>query len=650
MATDLYSVLPGLEVTQDEILQAEMASEKILEAKFPDLDLRQGTGLRDLVIRPSATLLALLNKAVTYYFAQNTIAGVTDETPTDLVDKILSNWFMERKAGKKSIVSGRLFFATRKNITLGTEIFFSPDNVKKFYPIQTYSISPNDLAFDSFSAEYFIDIDLVADKEGPEYDLSSGSLLYFTNFDPYFLRGEINFLREKASVTESNSQFIERTGSAISTRNLINIPSIESRMLEDFNYITAITSIGMGDPEMYRDQVEVIAPPVEEPVIIHIGGKTDVYCRTDLEGQVLQYPTDEDGTCTIQGPYYEFNRSTITGGAEEDTVPRTRDVEVSSITHVGTTATVTAAAHGFTDGQTVSISAATPAVYNGSFTVTVVNSSTFTYVLPSNPGVDATGSNILAKEPLEYEVEYVGRALRAITSIANASGVVTITCPRHGVIVGRWVEVFDASPAAFNGWFKVVSTTRDTLVVSNPTVGLPASATGTPILRSTNYMNDYGLSPLQQIKVKFGAAYANKTASFNVKGFQGLESIQEYLEDETYKVLAANPLARAYNVYLLSINIVGYNGPPPSAATCSSVVNEYLTYLKPGEPFIMADLISRLNAAGVVTIKTPIDVNYRYFDRDQIPFLTGQITDVKEPEDRTAIFMLEALTTSNEYL
>lgn len=649
MATDLYSVLPGLEVTQDEILQAELAAEKILEAKFPDLDLRQGTGLRDLVIRPSATLLAMLNKAVAYYFVQNTISGVNDSSPTEIVDKILSNWFLERKAGKKSVISARLYFATRKNVTIGTEIFFSPDNAKKFYPVQTYSVSPSDMLYDNFSGEYYLDIDLIADKEGPEYDLSSGSLLFFSNFDPYFLRGEISFLRELASVTESNSQYITRAETAISTRNLINIPSIEARLREDFDYITSVTSIGMGDAEMYRDQVEVLAPPAADPVVIHIGGKTDVYCRTPLENQVLQYPTNEDGDCLIEGSFYELSRSAFTGGAEDDTVPRTRDVSVSGISFAGTVATVTAAAHGFTTGVIVEIAGASPALYNGSFAITVLDVDTFTYTLPSEPASVASGT-ILAKEPIDFVVENEDSIVRLVTSITNSMGTVTVTCLKHGFMPERVIEIFDAVPDAFNGWFKVLTTTRDTFTVQNLTVGLPASATGSPLIRAVSYLKDRGLSPKQTLRVKFGAEHANKTASFSLKGFQGLDGIQTYLEDGTRKVLAGEPLVRAYNVYLLSLTIVGYNGPPPSASLCASVVNEYLAVLGPGEPFIMADLIARLNEAGVITIKTPIGVNFRYFNRDLSPVQTGTIADVLEPNDRTAIFMLENLTTSNEYL
>lgn len=65
---------------------------------------------------------------------------------------------------------------------------------------------------------------------------------------------------------------------------------------------------------------------------------------------------------------------------------------ISSITASGTTATLTtSAAHGLTTGDQVSITGATPAAYNGTYTVTVTSPTTFTYVMASAPGGNATG-------------------------------------------------------------------------------------------------------------------------------------------------------------------------------------------------------------------------------------------------------------------
>lgn len=649
MATDLYTVIQGLEVTPDEVLQAELLAEKILEAKFPDLDLRQGTGLRDLVIRPSATLLAIVNRAVAYYFTQNTIAGVNDSSPTEIVDKILSNWFLERKAGKKSVISARLYFATQKSISVGTQVFFSPDNVKKFYPLTSYSFSSSQLSYEPFSGEYYVDIDLVADKEGAGYDLTSGSLLYFSNFDPYFLRGEINYLRELATVTETNTQFIKRARTAVSTRNLINRPSIEAKVLEDFDYIKAVTSIGHGDPEMYRDLIKVVTPQTTDPVIIHIGGKVDTYLRVPLENQVTQYMTDGNGVCEIEGPFIEISRSTFSGGSEDDTLALTRDRTLSSLTRSGEVATATYTSHGYSVGEMVTISGATPAGYNGTFQiVSVPTPNTFTFTVDSGLATPATGT-ILAKVPVAFTINYPNRLTQPAT-ITKSGTEVTISAPSHGIIPGRYVRVSGADQSGFNGYFLVDEVTKDTIKVTNLSSGLPDTATGSIEITFTNYMEDVGLSPRQKILVDFGPGYPFKTVSFSTYGFKGMDGIQAYFEDENRKVLAGDPLARGYNVYLLSVSIVGYNSTPPSAALCAEVTDAYVESLEPGAPFIMADLISRLNSAGVGTIRTPIEVNYRYFHRDNVPPKTGVITDFLDPKDRTSIFMLEALATSNEYL
>jgi len=64
---------------------------------------------------------------------------------------------------------------------------------------------------------------------------------------------------------------------------------------------------------------------------------------------------------------------------------------ISTITHVGTTATLTtAAAHGLITGNQVTISGATESNYNGTYIITVTGTTTFTYVMATAPTSDAT--------------------------------------------------------------------------------------------------------------------------------------------------------------------------------------------------------------------------------------------------------------------
>jgi len=64
---------------------------------------------------------------------------------------------------------------------------------------------------------------------------------------------------------------------------------------------------------------------------------------------------------------------------------------ISSITRVTTTATLTTgSAHGLATGDVVKVSGATPAQYNGTFTITVTSPTAFEYTMTSDPGSSAS--------------------------------------------------------------------------------------------------------------------------------------------------------------------------------------------------------------------------------------------------------------------
>lgn len=320
MATsDLYSVIQDLEVSGADIIQAETFLEQLLADKYPTMDLREGTAIRDLMIRPVASLLALLDKAIYYNYAQNTIKDITDSTPENLVDRLMSNWFLERKTGTKAVINARLFFAISKGVSIPTSTYFSPDSTIKFYPETSLVIPAESLTFDPSRGEYFIDIDLVAENEGTEYNLGSGSLLYFTLFDSYFLHGEINYLANSSSTTETNTEFVARAETAISTRNLVNRPSIDSQITEAFPVIKRLVSSGFGDPEMYRDTVITNLPGSNTPAAFHVGGKVDIYVDSPISSTPIQVELDERGTAVVTGPVYKVLRIPDVG---TDTVPQ----------------------------------------------------------------------------------------------------------------------------------------------------------------------------------------------------------------------------------------------------------------------------------------------------------------------------------------
>ena len=310
---NLFSILPNIQLTSNDITEAELFAQQYLQAQFPDLDLREGTGIRDLLIRPTATLIALVNKGIEYHFENNTLEGINDESPEEIVDGIMSNLFLDRNEGIKAKVAARLYFSRKKNITISSGLIFSPDDKVKFNPETTYIFTPDDMTFDQEDGGYYVDVFLVSQGEGVQYNVDSGSLLYFTNFDPYFLRGEISYLKERSSPKETNSEFIGRAYSAISTRNLINNPSITSRIQSEFPDVNHVITVGYGNTLMARDKA-VIQDENDAVSIVHLGGNTDVYCSAPIVESTEQYITDSYGNIQLTGAYLKVVVTDEQGG------------------------------------------------------------------------------------------------------------------------------------------------------------------------------------------------------------------------------------------------------------------------------------------------------------------------------------------------
>lgn len=498
---DFFTILENTQITADDILESEAFARQVLSAKYPDTDFREGTAISDLTIRPTATLLALINKGLDVYFESNTIADVNDDTPEEVVDKIMSNLFLYRNNGTKAKVAARLFFSRRKSVTISKGVTFSTDDVVRFSPDKTYAISSDQLKYDSDNQEYYVDIFLESNGEGTEYNIDSGNLLFFTNFDAYFLRGEISYLKESSSPKETNSEFIDRSPSAISTRNLVNNPSIASRLQAEFPSISKLIAIGHGDSGMQRDIVSMTTPSGATSTI-HLGGLTDIYCSVPIVKDIAQYVTDSSGKVTLIGPYLKVKTTSTQGGS-----------------------------------------------------------------LPNDIG------------PLTpYTITIDGY---------SSAGVIQ------------------------------------------------------------DYTKENGFSSKQKMTINFGNFYANKVVSFDTWSFDLINSIQTYLEDRENRLTCGSLLARGMPTYLLDVTVQSYEQVLPTSEVIKPLIESYLRNLQPGEPFIMADLITALyQDSSVRSLKTPLTVSYELFKTNG-KTATGTITDSLYPTESFERFELNTLTIAS---
>jgi type IV pilus assembly protein PilY1 len=129
---------------------------------------------------------------------------------------------------------------------------------------------------------------------------------------------------------------------------------------------------------------------------------------------------------------------------------------VSAISQ-STIATATLPDHGFTSGQQVTITGASPSQFNGTFGITVLDVSPgvpdpdrFTYIMSSAAG-DAT----------------VAEGFAAITAAGNTTTATATTSVAHGFLAGTSVTITGASPNEYNGTFTIVSVPSTTSFTYN---------------------------------------------------------------------------------------------------------------------------------------------------------------------------------------
>ena len=129
--------------------------------------------------------------------------------------------------------------------------------------------------------------------------------------------------------------------------------------------------------------------------------------------------------------------------------------QINTITHVGTLATATTnVAHGLVTGNSITIFDITPAAYNGTFKITVLNATQFTYVMATTPATNSTANG----------------ASYAITSITSAGNGATITtAAAHNLFTGNTITVVGCTPSAYNGTFYItkVDATSFTYVMAS---------------------------------------------------------------------------------------------------------------------------------------------------------------------------------------
>lgn len=207
---------------------------------------------------------------------------------------------------------------------------------------------------------------------------------------------------------------------------------------------------------------------------------------TGAMGVVL---TAGPGGALVNSLIFQAITDTLAGVLRMFVVKGRMGATINTMTFVDTLVTVTTQTpHGLTSGDLITVQRSLPDQYNvDNLPVTVLSTTTFTYVVPVAPTVTPSQNGVYSTTPAapvaalarEILVPSVGGITpRTLSTMTAAAAVITATTTTaHGLQVGDVINVAGAVPAQYNGSWAVASVPSSTTFTFSVAVAPGTNAT-----------------------------------------------------------------------------------------------------------------------------------------------------------------------------
>ena len=283
-----------INISNQDLLDAENFLVEFLTEQVPEGQFAKGSALRDLAVKAVTYIFAYIKGEIDHISARQSllrIGELGDEVDAaQAADELLSNWLLTRAAGRKAKMPVRLHFTQKTTMSLNTETVFWRTNDLAFYldtDTNPYVIAQSQMlpVYDTrgILTDYVVDVPMVASRVGEEYSVAPGRFVGIESpvGIPYYSYAENIVDATPGAGIETTTQMIERAGTAISVRNLVNNRSCDSVLRDAFQSIISTLTLGVGDPEMMRDSLQNVLTHLN----IHVGGHHDTYIETVLSSE-----------------------------------------------------------------------------------------------------------------------------------------------------------------------------------------------------------------------------------------------------------------------------------------------------------------------------------------------------------------------------
>lgn len=274
------------DITQAKFDEQEAVMINMIRAKYPRLDLRSGTVLRDLLVKPDSAVGSVFSMQAEEQRNCSSIQRLLEreeageEIDAEDVNAILSNFNMESISGTPATGVVKVVVSNENNCTLLEGFEFSTITGETFRVTKTTTatLSPIDDSqtrlFDNVTSYWFL-VQVECTENGSAGNIGQGTALEPDGEIMYFVSATAYGTFSGGSDVEDLSKTVGRIKQSLSVRGLVNRTAIESQLRDAFDGtehpIVAISVCGYGNEAQRRDKHNAFG--------VAVGGRSDIYVR-----------------------------------------------------------------------------------------------------------------------------------------------------------------------------------------------------------------------------------------------------------------------------------------------------------------------------------------------------------------------------------
>jgi len=230
----------------EEFLKTRMRQE------YPSLPVQNGDAIVDIVIRPIQLLLESFKRELQILRTGQSVRNSAQMRIQDAED-LAANFFVTRRTGSRASGTVRIYFATPTFVSILVSTRFSAGALS-FFPTVPQFFRPDTVAAQRSGGLYYVDIALIAEAAGEEYNIPAGAITGISGLDSA-VRVTNLFSFANGSKEETGPELLQRTRSSLTERSLNTRRGIRARIFNDFPSVRNLEVVGFGDPEMQRDKI-----------------------------------------------------------------------------------------------------------------------------------------------------------------------------------------------------------------------------------------------------------------------------------------------------------------------------------------------------------------------------------------------------------